>query len=294
MALSSMTGFARADGRHAARSWSWETRSVNGRSLEMRFRLPPGFDSLEVELRRVTAARIARGSLTATLILERTTAAPALRVNEAALAEALRLVERVRAAGEFDRPRPEGVLALRGVLESDEGEGDAKTREELAGAIVKSYAQAIAALSEARRAEGAKLGVLLNAQIEEIARLVALARAHAEAAPEAIKARIAAQLGELLAGAAIPEDRLAQEASLLAIRADVREELDRLDAHVEAASHAMKTGEPVGRRLDFLGQEFNREANTLCAKAQDIGLKRIGLDLKTVVDQLREQVQNIE
>lgn len=294
MTISSMTGFARVEGAHEGRRWTWELKSVNGRGLEMRFRLPPGLDALEPDLRKTASEFFSRASLNATLNLDKAAAGASLRLNEAALDEALAMIEEVRSRIECEKPRAEGVLNIRGVVESDDGSEDEAARAKFAAAVTASFRQAADALREARRAEGASLVGVLAGQIDMIEKLAGEARGHAAAAPDAIRARIAAQLDDLLAGAAVPQDRLAQEAALLAIKADVREELDRLDAHVAAARALLKDPEPVGRRLDFLTQEFNREANTLCSKAQDMGLKRLGLDLKTAVDRLREQVQNIE
>ena len=294
MTVSSMTGFARRAGDSAGRRWTWEAKSVNGRGLETRLRLPSGFDHLELQMRREAAQRLVRGNLSATLTIEASTERGALSVNEAAFEEAIRLVKRVSNALPCDKPRPEGVLALRGVLESDEaGAPDEAAAAALDAAVIASFAQCLDALVAMRASEGAALRGVLNAQISEIERLTLAARRHADAQPEAIRARIARQLGELLNGS-IAEERLAEEAALLAVKADVREELDRLDAHVAAARALIDGKDAAGRRLDFLGQEFNREANTLCSKAQDIGLKRLGLDLKTVVDQFREQAQNVE
>ncbi|MBB5519854.1 YicC/YloC family endoribonuclease [Amphiplicatus metriothermophilus] len=294
MTISSMTGFARVDGAHEKTRWTWEIKSVNGRGLELRFRLPGGFDFLEPALRKAAGTYFARGWIAAGLAFERGRGAAGLRVNEAALDEAVRLVEAVRRRTDCAFPRADGVLALPGVIETDEGAGEADEREALADRLLESFRNAAEALCAARRREGESLHSALAGQIDEIEALVARARTSAEAAPAAIRERIAAQLQELLAGAPIPEERLAQEAAMLAVKADIREELDRLSAHAAAARALLASGEPVGRRLDFLTQEFNREANTLCSKAQDMGLKRIGLDLKTVIDQMREQAQNVE
>ncbi len=294
MTVSSMTGFARAEGVHEGRRWSWEVKSVNGRGLEMRFRLPPGLDHIEPDLRKAASARLSRGSLNAFLSLDKPAAAGLPKVNEAALEEALKLIETIGARIETEKPRAEGVLAIRGVIEQDDGEESEEARAALGKALAAGFGDAIGKLAQARREEGGTLRTVLAGQIDEIERLGALARTHAETGPAAIRDRIAAQLKELLASNAVPEERLAQEAALLAVKADVREELDRLGAHVEQARALLSSPEPVGRRLDFLTQEFNREANTLCSKAQDMSLKRLGLDLKTVIDQMREQVQNVE
>jgi uncharacterized protein (TIGR00255 family) len=294
MTISSMTGFARVEGAYEAWRWVWEVRSVNGRGLETRFRLPPGHDGAEPALRKAVGDAFTRGSINATLNLSRAAGLSALRINEAALDEALRMIEQVRMRLDCEKPRAEGVLGLRGVIEIEDGGEDEEARAALAAAIVDSFRAALNALKKARAAEGKALAAVVAAQVDEIARLAGEARCSAGAAPEAIRARIAAQLADMLSGNGFPEERLAQEAALLAIKADVREELDRLDAHVEAARALLSSGDPVGRRLDFLMQEFNREANTLCSKVSDMALKRLGLDLKTVIDQMREQVQNIE
>lgn len=294
MAISSMTGFARIEGAQDGRRWTWEIKSVNGRGLELRFRLPPGFDFLEPELRKAAAEAFSRGSFNATLNIDKTALGPALRINSEALDEAIRMIETIRGRIDCEKPRAEGILNVRGVVEQDESDQDEAARAAWANALISGFRKATAALQTARAAEGKNLAAALTAQIDGIERLELEARANAAASPEAMRARLAAQLAELTAGAGIAEERLAQEAALLAIKADIREELDRLVAHVAAARALLKNKEPVGRKLDFLTQEFNREANTLCSKAQDMALKRLGLDMKTVIDQMREQVQNIE
>lgn len=294
MAISSMTGFARIEGAQDGRRWTWEIKSVNGRGLELRFRLPPGFDFLEPELRKAAAEAFSRGSFNATLSIDKTALGPALRINSEALDETIRMIETIRARIDCEKPRAEGILNVRGVVEQDESDQDEASRAAWANALIAGFRKATAALQGARVAEGKNLATALAAQIAEIERLELEARANAAANPETIRARLAAQLADLTAGAGIAEERLAQEAALIAIKADIREELDRLVAHAAAARALLKDKEPVGRKLDFLTQEFNREANTLCSKAQDMGLKRLGLDMKTVIDQMREQVQNIE
>jgi uncharacterized protein (TIGR00255 family) len=294
MTISSMTGFARVDGALDARRWIWEARSVNGRGLEFRFRGPPGFDHLDPELRKRAGEAFTRGSVSATLTLDQAATGRALRINEEALEQAIRIVRSISSRIECEKPRPEGIAALRGVLEPDEGAEDEETRAALASALTQSFVRCLSELQKSRRNEGEKLLAALSAQIFEIDRLTAAARDHAGAGLESIKARIRLQLAELLDAGAIPAERLEQEAALLAIKADIREELDRLAAHIAAARELLAAPDPVGRKLDFLSQEFNREANTLCAKAQDITLKRIGLELKTAIDQFREQAQNVE
>ncbi len=293
MALSSMTGFARVEGAFAETRWTWEVKSVNGRGLEPRFRLPPGYDFLEQDLRKSLSEKFSRGSFNAFLALKGAAVEGAFVVNRAALESALKLVEEIRLRIDCERPRPEGILALRGVAEQESALDDDDVRAALAAALKQSFRDAVDALFSARRKEGDALARLIEAQLSGVERLTAAARASAEATPEAIKARIKAQLADLLAGA-LPDARLAEEAAMLAVRADIREELDRLVAHVGAGRALLQEGGAVGRKLDFLTQEFNREANTLCSKAQDMALKRIGLDLKTTIDQMREQVQNVE
>ena len=289
-----MTGFARLDGSHDRWRWAWEVKSVNARGLEMRFRLPPGVEALEPALRAAAKARLKRGAVSVSLTMRSESPEARYRINEQALADAVAMVARVAQTLECAPPRPEGILALRGVIEpADETEDDA-AREALFAALNTGFADALDALADARRSEGEAMAKVLTAQIAEVESLAKAASALADATPEAIRKKIAAQLAELLAGAAVPEDRLAQEAAVLALKADVREELDRLASHVAAGRALLQQAGPAGRQLDFLTQEFNREANTLCSKASDMELKRIGLDLKKVIDQMREQVQNIE
>lgn len=293
MALSSMTGFARVEGSLGTAHWAWEIKSVNGRGFEPRFRLPPGYEFLEHDLRKLLMEKISRGSFNAFLSLKGAAIDGAFVVNRAAFEKALKAVEEIRLRIECDKPRPEGILALKGVVNQESSVDDEDERAALAEALKASFRKLVTALASARRKEGVSLEALICGQLDTIEALTKAARSSAEAAPEGIRAKIAAQLAELLAGDVCAE-RLAEEAAILAIRADIREELDRLDAHVSTARVLIKEGAAVGRKLDFLTQEFNREANTLCSKAQDMGLKRVGLDLKTTIDQMREQVQNLE
>ena len=296
MPLNSMTGFARVEGASGAARWHWELRSVNGKGLDARFRLPFGLDRLDARLRAELARQLRRGNCQITLTMERSTEASPLRVNRDALRTVVEAVAELRRTMETAPPRPEGILALKGVLENAEDvEETEEERAALDEALVASFAEAVSALARARAEEGAKLGTVLSGQIGLVEKLTADAAASPAATPEALKARIAAQVSELLgASPALAEDRLAQEAAILATKADIREELDRLIAHVAQARELLASDEPVGRRLDFLTQEFNREANTLCSKAADVSLTRIGLELKAVIDQFREQVQNVE
>ncbi|MEQ9144527.1 MAG: YicC/YloC family endoribonuclease [Parvibaculaceae bacterium] len=300
MALQSMTGFARADGAHGSYRWHWELRSVNGKSLDCRFRLPSGFETLEPTLRASLAEHIRRGNCQASLQLEKAEKGTAVRVNEAVLSDVIAAARAVAHAAEEQGvsvapASADGLLAIRGVLETVDVEESADEQAALEAAIAASFADAAKALAAARGDEGRKLTTIVGEQIDRIEGLTAEAAASPASGVEALRARLKTQVAELLeASPALPEDRLAQEAAVLATKADVREEIDRLGAHVTQARELMQAGEPVGRRLDFLTQEFNREANTLCSKAADAGLTRIGLDLKAVIDQLKEQVQNVE
>jgi uncharacterized protein (TIGR00255 family) len=294
-AFVSMTGFAETSGSHDGLRWRWEAKSVNGRGLDVRLRVPPGFDSLEPPARLLAAERFRRGSLQVSLMVEKQEGARGLRVDPAALASAVKLAREVAAETGLAPARIDGILALNGVIVQDEqGILDPLRRADRDAAILKSLAHVFDVLARARAGEGAKLQALLTAQINEVERLTGEAARLAAAQPEALRQKLQAQIADMLQGGNFSEDRLAQEAALLASRADIREELDRLHAHVQDARALIAGGEAAGRKLDFLAQEFNREANTLCAKSADIALTRTGLALKAVIDQLREQAQNVE
>jgi uncharacterized protein (TIGR00255 family) len=293
--LVSMTGFAESSGGHDGLRWRWEAKSVNGRSLDIRLRTPPGFDSLEPPARMLVTERFRRGSLQVSLTVEQQEAVRGLKVDPAALASAVKLAQEVAAQTGLSPARIDGLLALKGVIVPEETVVlDPIKRAERDAAILKSLADALDALVRARGTEGAKLAVLLTGQINDVERLTQEAASLAAAQPEALRKKLEGQIADMLQGGTLPEERLAQEAALLATRADVREELDRLRAHVQDARALLAGGEAAGRKLDFLAQEFNREANTLCSKSSDIALTRTGLALKAVIDQLREQSQNVE
>jgi len=291
-----MTGYAREAGQAGSMAWVWEGRSVNGRGLDLRCRMPPGFDRLEPQVRTAVAAVLSRGNVSLTLtIADSAQAAPAL-INRALLDQLIALAGEYAGRGGMAPPRLDGLLAVRGVVENGaEREGDEAAAKARDAAMLASLQALLAALALARLGEGEKLAAVLGDHLREIEALVAEARANAATQPAAIKARLEAQVAELLgASPALPPERLAQEAALLAVKADVREELDRLTAHIAAARTLLSGGGAIGRKLEFLTQEFNREANTLCSKASDIALTRIGLALKAAVDRLREQSLNIE
>jgi uncharacterized protein (TIGR00255 family) len=295
MTIVSMTGFAESTGGHEGLRWRWEAKSVNGRSLDVRLRTPPGFDSLDQPARVLASERFRRGNLQVALMVESDSSTRGLTVDPVALASAVKLAREVAAETGLAPARIDGILALKGVIVQEESAApDPVMRAHRDAEILKSLALAFDALTRARAGEGGKLALLLCAQVDEIARLVAEAESLAAVQPEALRRRLATQIQELLAGGTLPEDRLAQEVALMATRIDVREELDRLKAHVQDARALLKSGAAVGRKLDFLSQEFNREANTLCSKSADIALTRVGLALKAVIDQFREQAQNVE
>lgn len=295
MSIDSMTGFAREEGTYGAFSWRWEVRSVNQRGLDVRVRLPPGMESFEIRIRDLVGKRFKRGSFSVSLNITTTPGLAGYRLNEALLDRVLEIAEAVRARTDGPPPQVEGLLRLRGVLEPEEPDTDNEAWTAREDAIAESFDAALAKVAETRREEGTRLQAVLAQLIDEASRLTAAARELAALQPETIRLRIAAQFEELLGKVpALPEERLAQETALLVAKADVREEIDRLDAHLAQAHEVLAAGGAVGRRLDFLAQELNREANTLCSKAQDMELTRIGLDLKAAIEQLREQVQNIE
>jgi uncharacterized protein (TIGR00255 family) len=295
MALSSMTGFARAHGVSGSYAWAWELKSVNAKGLDLRLRLPAGWDAVEVPVRNRAAEVLARGTVYGVLTVERQGVAPIVKVNESALAAALATIRSLAGRVDAAPPRLDGILALKGIIEvidEDEREEDRRAAEL---AVIAGFQETIAELAAMRRHEGAALGKILTQRLDEIAALAARAEAAPGRRPEAIKARIAEQIAVLLdASSRFDPDRLHQEAILIASKADIREELDRLAAHIAQGARLIRDGGSIGRRLDFLAQELNREANTLCAKSNDVELTNIGLELKSVVEQFREQVQNLE
>jgi uncharacterized protein (TIGR00255 family) len=295
MPVRSMTGFARRDGSGEGHRWTWELRSVNGKTLDIRLRVPPGFDNLEFPARERVGRVLTRGSVQVTLALELLGGAPRVRVNHEVLAEMIAAMNAIRERTNAAAPTLDGILGLRGVLEMADAELDADTRTRLCDLVLADLDRALEALAAARAREGAAIAAVLRLRLADIERLTAAAEAAPARQPEAIRARLVADIAALLdAAPALDPDRLHQEAVLLATKADIREELDRLTAHVAAARGLLAEDGPVGRRLDFLAQEFNREVNTLCAKAADRSLTTIGLELKSLVDQFREQIANVE
>jgi uncharacterized protein (TIGR00255 family) len=294
MTVTSMTGFARRDGSVGSVRWAWEMRSVNGRGLDLRFRTPPGFDSLEAKARAMAGERLARGNVTVNLTVQREAAAGRYQVDTDLLD---RLVDVARAYEGQPGLAPAsiaGLMSVRGVVEIREGDIPPEDQAAVEAALVEAFAATLDDFIAARRGEGTALAAVLIGHVDAIEQLTEEAERLPSRTPEAIRARLAEQLAWLLDREDLDPARLHQEAALLATRADIREEIDRLRAHVAQARELLVAGGAVGRRLDFLAQEFNRETNTLCSKSNDTALTRIGLSLKAVVDQLKEQVQNVE
>jgi len=296
MALRSMTGYARSEGHDEAYSWTWEAKSVNSKGLDVRCRLPGGFDSLEPAVRTRAARRFARGNLSLSLSIRCLEGSADYSINKGLLEQVMSILPDIEKR--LDDPRPasaEGLLAIRGMVEQVEDTLSGDSRDNLDGALLDSLDQVFGSLEGMREEEGGRVGSVLTAQLGELDTLIDNAANSAAAQPGAIKARLREQLAELRDVVDdIPEDRLAQEAAILVTKADVTEEIDRLKVHREAATELIDGGGVVGRKLDFLCQELNREANTLCSKSSDVELTAIGIELKATIEQFREQVQNIE
>jgi uncharacterized protein (TIGR00255 family) len=294
MALSGMTGFSRREGALEAWTWAVEARSVNGRNLEVRFRGPPGFDSLERTAREAGQARFQRGQITIGLQAKRSESASAVRINVEQLERYIDLAERYVRQGRAALPAMDGLYGLRGVLESADDTDDAEVRARIEAAMADTLALALDGLKAARLDEGQALTPILSGQIGRVEALVADAESEAAKQVESIRSRFERRLGDLLQDRPDIDALVVQEAAVLAAKADVREELDRLTSHVTAARGLIVGDAAAGRRLDFLAQEFMREANTLCSKSATTALTATGLELKAVIDQFREQVQNVE
>ncbi len=296
MAVRSMTGFARVDGHDHAVTWFWEVRSVNGRGLDIRLRLTPGAEGLEEAVRRLAAERLGRGNVTIQLTQRRSEASSRIAINQDALDQILAISEELREHLDSPPPTVEGLLGLRGVLESVEVADDEKVVAEREARQLSDLMRALDQLVAARESEGRRLAVIVSEQIARVSELVETIEAAPARRPDAIEVRLSQTLERLVGekGRDFDADRLHQEAVLIAAKVDVEEELQRLRTHVDAARELLADGGAIGRRFDFLVQEFNREANTVCSKANDSEITRAGLDMKAVIDQMREQVQNIE
>jgi len=295
MALQSMTGFARLDGQSGRHQWAWELRSVNGKGLDLRLRLPGGSERLETEARRIMAPHFARGNIQASLTIQASETRVQAVVNQAALDAVMALREQL--AGLID-PAPvrlDTLLSIRGIVDFKDMTDDPEALAALDCDILEGLEAVSLAMRRMREAEGAALDVVLRGQIDTIARLTALVEDEPSRSPDQIRARLEAQIAAMLdASNGLDRDRLHTEVALLATKADVREEIDRLKAHIAASRDLLAIGGPVGRKLDFLAQEFNRESNTICSKSNSVAVTAAGIELKVVIDQFREQVQNLE
>ncbi|MBR0870918.1 YicC family protein [Bradyrhizobium tropiciagri] len=295
MALSSMTGFARSHGASGPYTFEWELKSVNAKGYDLRLRLPSGWDELEAFAKKRAGELLSRGTVYANLSVKRTDAAQTVRINEDVLDAVLKVAGMLTQRIDAVAPSIDGLLGIKGVIEMVEPESNEDEEKAARAAATTAFEQALDSLVEMRRREGDALGQILMQRMDEIERLAGRAEAAPGRKPEAIKARLAEQIATLLeASDRFDADRLSQEALLIATKADIREELDRIASHIGQVREMIGKGGPVGRRLDFLAQEFNREVNTCCSKSNDVELTNTGLEMKNVVEQFREQVQNLE
>jgi uncharacterized protein (TIGR00255 family) len=295
MALSSMTGFARSHGASGPYAFEWELKSVNAKGFDFRTRLPQGWDDVEAAVRRRSAQVLSRGTVYANLTVKRSNAASVIRINEDVLASILKVAADLSGRIDAVAPSIDGLLSIKGVLEVVEPESDDAEEQAAKAAVAEAFEQALRSLIDMREREGVALGQILSQRMDELERLASKAEAAPGRRPEAVRARLAEQIAALLdTSDRFDQDRLNQEAVLIATRADIREELDRIASHISQTRELIGAGGPIGRRLDFLAQEFNREVNTCCSKSNDLELTNIGLAMKNVVEQFREQVQNLE
>jgi uncharacterized protein (TIGR00255 family) len=295
MALSSMTGFARSHGASGPHAFEWELKSVNAKGFDLRLRLPQGWDELEAHAKKRASEVLGRGTVYANLNVKRANAASTVRINEDVLAAVVKVATQL--AGRIDAVAPsiDGLLAIKGVIEVVEPESNEDEDKAAKAAAAKAFDEALDNLVAMRRREGTSLGQILSQRLEEIEALAKKAEAAPGRKPEAVRARLAEQIAALLETTdRFDADRLTQEALLIAAKADIREELDRIASHLSQARELIDKGGPIGRRLDFLAQEFHREVNTTCSKSNDLELTNTGLEMKSVVEQFREQVQNLE
>ncbi|MGL5164667.1 MAG: YicC/YloC family endoribonuclease [Afipia sp.] len=295
MALSSMTGFARSHGTSGPYAFEWELKSVNAKGFDFRMRLPPGWDDIEAATRKRATELLSRGTVYANLSVKRTGTASIVRINDEVLSSILKVASEISARTDAVAPSVDGLLGIKGVIEVVEPESDEAELQGARAAVTDAFEQALQSLIDMRKREGTALGQILTQRMDEIERLAKRAEAAPGRKPEAIRARIAEQVALLLETSdRFDSDRLNQEAIMIATKADIREELDRIASHIAQTRELLRKGGAVGRRLDFLAQEFNREVNTTCSKSNDIELTNTGLEMKNVVEQFREQVQNLE
>ena len=295
MALSSMTGFARSHGTSGPYAFEWELKSVNAKGFDLRLRLPPGWDELEPLARKRASELLSRGTVYANLTVKRSNALQVVRVNEEVLASIVKVAGELTSKIDAVAPSIDGLLAIKGVIELAEPDSNEAEDNAAKAAAATTFGQALDDLIAMRKREGITLGQILSQRMDEIETLMKKAESAPGRKPEAIRARLAEQIAALLdVSDRFDPDRLSQEAVLIAARADIREELDRIASHISQAREMIGSGGAIGRKLDFLAQEFNREVNTCCSKSNDIELTNTGLAMKNVVEQFREQVQNLE
>jgi uncharacterized protein (TIGR00255 family) len=295
MALSSMTGFARSHGTSGPYSFEWELKSVNAKGFDLRFRMPSGYDEVETTARKRATEVLSRGTVYANLTVKRGNAASTVKINEEVLNSVLRIAADLASKIDAVAPSVDGLMNIKGVIEVVEPEADEEEDKVAKIAIAAAFEEALTALVAMRKREGTSLGEILSQRLNEIESLSKKAETAPGRKPEAIRARLAEQIATLLETSdRFDSDRLTQEALMMATKADIREELDRIASHITQSREMLKKGGPVGRRLDFLSQEFNREVNTCCSKSNDLELTNTGLEMKNVVEQFREQVQNLE
>lgn len=295
MALSSMTGFARSHGTSGPYTFEWELKSVNAKGFDFRMRLPPGWDDVELSARKRATELLSRGTVYANLNVKRSSAASNIRVNEDVLAAVVKIAGQLAARIDAVAPSIDGLLGIKGVIEVAEPEANEAEEQAARIAVAASFEQALASLIDMRKREGATLGDILKQRLDQIEQLARRAEKAPGRQPEAIRARLAEQIAVLVSASdRFDSDRLTQEALLMATKADIREELDRIASHLSQSRALLDKGGAVGRRLDFLAQEFNREVNTCCSKSNDLELTNTGLEMKNIVEQFREQVQNLE
>ncbi|MGB7287689.1 MAG: YicC/YloC family endoribonuclease [Salaquimonas sp.] len=295
MTIQSMTGFSRVEDGDETSSWIWELRSVNGKSLDLRFRLPSGLEKAEAEMKTIAGKYVKRGNIQISLNIDKQTAVAVPTLNEASFDAAVKIVMQASQRSGLDMPTLDSILAMKGVIDlqdeiEDEAAIDVRTRK-----LVESFEAAIKSLAEARSVEGTSIGKVLLEQVDRIEVLKNVIKSDPSRSAEAVRARLAEQLSRLVdQSAAVDPQRLHQEAAILATKADLQEELDRLEAHVDSARELLGSSDPIGRKLDFLSQEFNRECNTICSKSNAPAVTTAGLEMKVVIDQFREQVQNVQ
>jgi uncharacterized protein (TIGR00255 family) len=295
MALSSMTGFARSHGASGPYAFEWELKSVNAKGYDLRVRLPQGWDELEAHAKKRAGEMLARGTVYANLNIKRANAASSVRINEDVLSAIVKVAHELTGKIDAVAPSIDGLLAIKGVIEVVEPDSNQDEDKAAKAAAAKAFDEALDDLVAMRRREGTSLGQILAQRLDEIEGLSKKAETAPGRKPEAVRARLAEQVAALLETTdRFDPDRLSQEALLIAAKADIREELDRIASHLSQARELIGKGGPIGRRLDFLAQEFHREVNTTCSKSNDLELTNTGLEMKSVVEQFREQVQNLE